>query len=61
MEMEIAAMSMSLAMKNTQDSLAIGMMKKSMDASKQTMEAITDMLDSIPSPDGKGLIMDVRA
>lgn len=61
MEMQIAAASMSLAMQNMQDRLAVGMMKKSMESSEQMMEAITDMIDSIPSPDGRGLVMDVRA
>lgn len=61
MEMEIAAMSMSLAMNKLQDGLAVGMLKKTMESSEQTMEAITDMLDSIPSPDGRGHVMDIRA
>ncbi len=60
MEMEIASLSMSMAMSNAQNGLAVGILKKTMDASEQSMEAITEMLDSLPSPDGKGQILDVR-
>ncbi len=61
MEMDIAAMSMSMAMANTQNALAIGMLKKTMDSSVESMQNITEMLDSMPSPDGRGLLLDVRA
>ena len=61
MEMSIAAASMSMAMNNFQDALAIGMLKKTMESSEQAMQAITKMLDSIPSPDGKGQLLNVRA
>lgn len=61
MEMSIASTTMSLAMANMQNGLAVGMLKKTMDASEQSMEAITEMLDSIPSPDGRGQLLDVRA
>ncbi len=61
MEMDIAAMSMSMAMANTQNALAIGMLKKTMDSSVESMQSITEMLDSMPSPDGRGLLLDVRA
>ena len=61
MEMSIAAASMSIAMNNMQDALAIGMLKKTMESSEQTMQAITKMLDSIPSPDGRGQLLNVRA
>lgn len=61
MEMDIAAMSMSMAMTNTQNALAIGMLKKTMDSSMESMQNITEMLDSMPSPDGRGLLLNVRA
>ncbi|MBD5112955.1 MAG: putative motility protein [Ruminococcaceae bacterium] len=61
MEMQIAAMSMSMASANAQNALAIGMMRKTMDSQEQSMELITEMLDNMPSPDGRGQIMDVRA
>lgn len=61
MEMEIAALSMSIAQANTQNAVSIGMMKKTMEASEQSMEMITDMIDSIPSPDGRGQLLNVLA
>lgn len=61
MEMDIAAMSMAMAMANTQDALAIGMLKKTMESSEASMDMITDMLDNIPSPDGRGQLLNVLA
>lgn len=61
MEMQIASLSMAMAMDNVQNSLAVGMLKKTMEASEASMEAITEMLDNMPSPDGKGLLLNVRA
>ena len=60
MESSIAALSMSMAMANVQNSVSIGMMKKTMEASQASMEAITDMLDAMPSPDGRGKLLNVR-
>lgn len=59
MEMAIASMSMQMAMSNMQDSLAIGMLKKTMESSEASMEAITDMIDNMPSPDGRGQLLNV--
>ena len=61
MESYIAALSMSMASASLQNSLSVGMLKKSMESSEQTMETITDMLDSMPSPDGKGQLLNVLA
>lgn len=61
MEMSIAAMSMSMAQSNTQNALAIGMLKKTMESSEASMDMITDMLDSMPSPDGRGTILNTLA
>ncbi len=61
MEMAIASMSMQMAMSNMQDALAIGMLKQTMESSEQSMEIITDMIDNIPSPDGRGQLLNVRA
>lgn len=61
MEMAIASMSMQMAASNTQQALAIGMLKKNMEFSEQSMDAITEMLDSMPSPDGRGMLLNVRA
>lgn len=60
MESEIAALSMGMAMANLQNGISIGMMKKTMEATEQSMETITDMLDNMPSPDGKGTLLNVR-
>ena len=60
MEMEIAALSMSMANANVQNSLSVGMLKKTMDSQEQVMETITEMMDNMPSPDGKGTLLDVR-
>ena len=60
MEMEIAALSMSMATANVQNSLSVGMLKKSMDSQEQIMETITEMIDNMPSPDGKGNLLDIR-
>lgn len=61
MEMDIASLAMTQAMQNMQNGVALGMMKKTMEASQQSMDAITDMLDSIPSGDARGQLLDVRA
>lgn len=61
MEMEIAALSMSMSMANVQSGVSVGMMKKTMESTEQTMETITDMMDSMPSPNGKGTVLNVRA
>lgn len=60
MESEIAALSMGMAMANLQNGISIGMMKKTMESTEQSMEIITDMLDNMPSPDGKGMLLNVR-
>ncbi len=60
MEMEIAALSMNMAAANLQNGISIGMMKKTMESTQQSMETITDMLDSMPSPDGKGTVLNVK-
>lgn len=60
MEMEIAALSMSMANANVQNSLSVGMLKKTMDSQQEAMETITEMMDNMPSPDGRGMLLDVR-
>lgn len=60
MEMEIAALSMNMAMANVQSGISVGMMKKTMEANQQSMEVITDMLNNMPSPDGKGTVLNVK-
>lgn len=60
MESEIAALSMGMAMSNLQTGISIGMMKKTMESTEQSMELITDMMYNMPSPDGKGNLFNVR-
>lgn len=61
MEMQIAGLSMSMAAANTQNAVSIAMMRKTMDSQEQAMDLITEMIGNMPSPDGRGQIMDVRA
>lgn len=51
---------MGMSMAKLQDGLAVGMMKKTMESTEQSMEAITEMLDNLPSPDGKGTVLNIR-
>lgn len=56
----IAALSMNVAMQNVQNSVSTSMLKKSIDSAQQTMEAFSKMLGDMPSPDGKGTLLNVR-
>ncbi|MCH5196417.1 MAG: YjfB family protein [Oscillospiraceae bacterium] len=60
MEMEVAAMSMAMANSNLQNSLSVSMLKKSMEAVEDTMEGFIEMMNNIPSPDGRGQLLNVR-
>lgn len=60
MEMQIASMAMSMSEAKVAQGVTISMLKKNMEASEQSMQTILDMLDSIPSPDGKGELLNVR-
>ena len=60
METSIAAMATGMAMANLQSSVSISMMKKTLEASQANMETITKMMDSMPSPDGRGTVLDIR-
>lgn len=59
MEMQIAQLSMGIAAANVQNALSVGMLKKNLEATEQTMEMFTDMMANIPSPDGKGKLLNV--
>ena len=62
MESYIAGLSMQMAMSNMQSALSVGMLKKTMDSAEESMEIMTEMLDAnMPSPDGRGPVLDVRA
>lgn len=58
--MQIASMAMSMSEAKVAQGVTVSMLKKTMEASEQSMETILDMLDSIPSPDGKGQLLNVR-
>ena len=60
MESSIAAMSMNMAMANMQNAVSVSMMKKTMEASEASMNAIMDMMEAMPSPDGKGTLLNVK-
>lgn len=59
MEMSIAQLSMDMASANLQNALSVGMLKKNMEATEQTMEAFTEMMANMPSPDGRGTLLNV--
>ncbi len=60
MEMSIAGASMAMAETNLQQSVSVSMMKKSMESAEASMSTILDMMDNMPSPDGRGTLLDVR-
>ncbi|MBQ9947408.1 MAG: YjfB family protein [Oscillospiraceae bacterium] len=60
MESTIAAMSMQMAMSNMQSAVSVSMMKKTMEAAQTSMENITEMMDAMPSPDGRGNLLNIR-
>jgi len=60
MEMQIAAASMTMAETNLQQSVSVSLMKKTMESAEASMSKILDMMDTMPSPDGRGTVLDVR-
>ena len=60
MEQSIAAIATGMAMSNLQNSVSISMMKKTMEASEASMEGIVEMMNNMPSPDGRGTLLDIR-
>lgn len=56
----IAQLSMVSAQQSVQASFSTGMLKNVMESQEAANAELLDML-SMPSPDGKGLVMDVRA
>lgn len=60
MEMQIASMAMSMSEAKLHQGVTVSMLKKNMEASEQAMETILEMLDNMPSPDGKGELLNVR-
>ncbi len=60
MEMQIASTSMTMAEQKLQQSVSVSLLKKSMDSAEASMSKILDMMDTMPSPDGRGTLLDVR-
>lgn len=60
MEMSIAALSMAMATQSVQNNVSIGMMKKTMEQTEQTAQFMTEMLSNMPSPDGRGNLLNIK-
>ena len=60
MDMQIASTAMAMAMQNILRGSAVGMLKETMEASEASMEALNEMLEKLPSPDGRGQLLDIR-
>ena len=60
MEMSIASASMSMAEAKLQQSVSVSMMKKTMESAGTSMSKILEMMDNMPSPDGRGKLLNVR-
>ena len=60
MEMSIAGASVALAETKLQQSVSVSMLKKTMEFAEDSMSKILDMMDSVPRPDGRGALLDVR-
>ena len=60
MEMSIASASISMAEAKLQQSVSVSMMKKTMESAETSMSKILEMMDNMPSPDGRGTLLNVR-
>lgn len=57
----IANLSMSMAQYNVQNQASMSMLKNTMESQEASSNILLESLQNLPSPDGKGLVMDVRA
>lgn len=57
----IANLSMNMAQQNVQNQASISMLKNVMDSQEASSSILLEGLQSLPSPDGKGTVMDIRA
>ena len=57
----IANLSMSMAQYNVQNQASMSMLKNTMDSQEASSNILLESLQNMPSPDGKGMVMDVRA
>ncbi len=57
----IANLSMNMAQYNVQNQASLSMLKNTMDSQEASSNILIESLQNMPSPDGKGMVMDVRA
>lgn len=57
----IANLSMTMAQQNIQSQASISMLKNTMDSQEASSNILIESLQNMPSPDGRGTVMDVRA
>lgn len=57
----IANLSMTMAQQNVQSQASMSMLKNVMDSQEVSGNKLLESLQNIPSPDGRGMVMDVRA
>lgn len=57
----IANLSMNMAQQNVQNQVSVSMLKNVMDSQEASSNLLLEGLQNLPSPDGKGMVMDVRA
>lgn len=57
----IANLSMNMAQYSVQNQASMSMLKNTIDSQEASSNILLDSLQTLPSPDGKGMVMDVRA
>lgn len=58
----LSTLSINMAQYNVQSQASISMLKNTMDSQEaSSLKLIDSLAQSAPSPDGKGLVLDVRA
>ena len=57
----IANLSMNMAQYSVQSQASMSMLKNTMEAQEVSSNILIESLQNMPSPDGKGMVMDVRA
>ena len=57
----IANLSMNMAQYSVQSQASMSMLKNTMEAQEVSSSILIESLQNMPSPDGKGMVMDVRA
>lgn len=57
----IANLSMNMAQYSVQSQASISMLKNTMESQEAASNILIESLQNMPSPDGKGMVMDVKA